>query len=138
MVAAHSAEQEHVMRVVEIIERDGLQGLDMHFDEICAPEFEWRPTMVGTGTEAYVGREGYRRYLEELLTSVTDVSLRVEEVRGAAGGRALVLGQLTIAARGEPNPIETEYALLCEVRGGRLVAATAFASHASAVEAADA
>jgi ketosteroid isomerase-like protein len=137
MTAEHSAERERVVRVVEIIEREGLQGIDIHFDEICAPGFEWRPTMVGTGTETYVGREGFRRYLEELVTSVTTVSFRLGEVREAAAGSVLVLGSLTLAARGE-EPAETEYALLCEVADGRLAAATAFASHSAAEEAAGA
>ena len=134
MAAEESAERELVMRVVEIVERDGLQGLDIHFDEICVPEFEWRPTMVGTGIETYVGQEGYRRYLEELVTSVTVVSFRVDEIRAVDGGRVLVLGHLTIGRDGS-EPAETEYALLCGVRSGRLAAATAFAAHADAEEA---
>ncbi|HEX6117096.1 MAG TPA: nuclear transport factor 2 family protein [Solirubrobacterales bacterium] len=138
MAAEQSAERELVMRVVEIIEREGLQGIDIHFAEICAPELEWRPTMVGTGTETYVGREGYRHYLEELVTSVTNVSFRVDDVRDADGGRVLVLGHLTLAGRDGSDPVESEYALLCEVEGGRLRAATAFAAHAAAEEAAGA
>jgi ketosteroid isomerase-like protein len=136
MVAEHSAQQEHVMRVVEIIEAEGLQGIDIHFEELCAPEFEWRPTMVGTG--AFVGQEGYRRYLAELVTNVSNVSFKLDEMREAAGGRVLVLGRLTLAERGDPEPIDTEWALLCEVADDRLTAATAFASHAAAEEAAGA
>ena len=137
MAAEQSAERQHVLRVVEIIEREGLQGLDIHFAEICSPGFEWRPTMVGTGTESYVGQEGYRTYLEELITSVTDVSFRLDDVRDADAGRVLVLGSLTLG-RDDAEPVVSEYALLCEVEGGRLASATAFASHADAEEAASA
>jgi len=132
MAAEQSEARAHVMRVVEIIEREGLQGIDIHFDEICAPDFEWRPTMVGTGTESYIGQERFRLYLEELVTSVTNVSFRLHEVRDADVGRAFVLGYLTLAGHSEPELVETEYALLCEVADGRLTAATAFASHAAA------
>jgi hypothetical protein len=134
MVAEHSAQQERVMRVVEVIEREGLQGIDIHFEELCAPEFRWRPTMVGTGT--FVGQEGYRRYLAELVTNVANVSFKLDEMREVAGGRVLVLGRLTLAERGDPEPTDTEWALLCEVADDRLTAATAFASHAAAEEAA--
>jgi ketosteroid isomerase-like protein len=137
MAAEKSTDRELVMRTVEIIESEGLQGIDIHFDELCSEEFEWRPTVVGSGEETFVGREGYRRYLEELITSVTDVSLRVEEVRAPGGGRVLVLGYLRIG-RGGGEPTETEYALLCVVEGERLRACTAFASHAEAEEAAGA
>jgi ketosteroid isomerase-like protein len=131
-----SPDRELVLRTVEIIEREGLEGIDIHFGEICAPQFEWRPTMVGSGKETFVGREGYRRYLEELITSVTNVSFRVEGVRSAGTGRVLVLGYLNLAGRTGEEPVETEYALLCVVEGERLRTCTAFASHAEAEEAA--
>jgi ketosteroid isomerase-like protein len=133
-----SPDRELVMRTVEIIEREGLEGIDIHFGELCAPEFEWRPTMVGSGTETYVGREGYRRYLEELVTSVTTVSFRVEGVRSVGPGRVLVLGYLNLAGRSGEAPTVTEYALVCVIDGDRLRTCTAFASHAAAEEAAGA
>ena len=132
MAAEQNAEREHIMRVVEIIEAEGLQGIDIHFDEICDPAFEWRPTMVGA--ETYTGREGYRSFLEELVSAVTDISLRVDEVRSVDGGCVLVLGYLKIG-REEANLAETEYALLCKVESGLLSEAAAYPSHASAEEA---
>jgi ketosteroid isomerase-like protein len=135
MTAERDGALGHVLRTVEIIEREGLEGLDIHYDELCDPNFEWHPTMVGDPGEVYVGREGYRRYLEELITSVTDVSFRVEDVGEAAEGRVLVTGYLALGRDGSALT-ESEYALLCDVDGDRLVSCTAFASHAAAREAA--
>ena len=132
MAAEQGTEREHVMRVVEVIESEGLQGIDIHFEEICDPAFEWRPTMVGA--ETYVGREGFRSFLEELVRAVTDISLRVDEVRSVDGGCVLVVGFQNIG-REESKHAETEYALLCKVEGDRLVEATAYPSHAAAEEA---
>jgi hypothetical protein len=50
-------------------------------------------------------------------------------------GRVLVTGYLALGRDGSA-PRESEYALLCDVEGERLVACTAFASHAAAEEAA--
>jgi ketosteroid isomerase-like protein len=132
MASQRNGEREHVLRVVEIIEAEGLQGIDIHFDEICDPAFEWRPTMVGA--ETYQGREGYRSFLEELVSAVTDISFRVDEVRSVDGGCVLVLGHLKIG-REESKLAETEYALLCKVEGGLLTEAAAYPSHAAAEEA---
>jgi hypothetical protein len=131
MAADQHTERQRVMRVVEIIESEGLQGLDIHFDEICDPNFEWRPTMVGTGEETYVGQEGYRRFLEELVSAVTIVSFRLDEVRSVDGGCVLVLGHLTIG-RDESEPADTEYGLLCKVERGLLTRASAYDSHDAA------
>jgi ketosteroid isomerase-like protein len=131
MTAERDGALGHVLRTVEIIEREGLEGLDIHFDELCDPAFAWHPTMVGDPGESYVGREGYRTYLEAFITTVTDVSFRVEDVSEVAEGRVLVTGYLSLGRDGSA-PTESEYALLCDVAGDRLVACTAFASHAAA------
>jgi ketosteroid isomerase-like protein len=129
------SDRELVIRVTEVLEREGLQGLDMHFDEFCAPDFEWRPTMSGFDEDVYVGREGYRRYLEEMVQTITEVAFEVQDVRPAGEGQVLVLGRLHLAGRESGEPTETEYALAVRVEEGKLRSTTAFASHTEAEEA---
>jgi hypothetical protein len=135
MAAETSADLDLVMRTVAAIESEGLQGLDIHYDEFCSPEFEWRPTMAEFGNETYVGQEGYRRYLADILVNVTNLSFRLADIREAGAGRVLVLGHLDFVGR-DAVVSEVEYALLCVVDGDRMRACTAYASHAEAEEAA--
>ena len=137
-MATEQSDRELVIRAAEMLEREGLQGLDIHFDELCSPDFEWRPAMLEFGEETYVGREGYRRYLEEVVARVTDVAFRLEDVRSAGEGQVLVLGRLRLAGREGGEPREGEYALAVRVEDGKLRSCAAFASHSEAEEAAGA
>jgi ketosteroid isomerase-like protein len=135
-MATEQSDREVVIRAAEVLEREGLQGLDIHFDELCSPAFEWSPAMLEFGEETYVGREGYRRYLEEVVANVTDVAFRLEDVRSVGDGQVLVLGRLRLASREGGEAREGEYALAVRVEEGTLRSCTAFASHAEAEEAA--
>jgi ketosteroid isomerase-like protein len=128
---------EFVRRVVATVEEEGLQGLDLHFDELCRPDLEWRPRIVGAGKETYFGREGYREYLRDVVEQVSEISFTLGDVRPVDEDHVLVLGRLHIANREGGDPIDSEYAMLFRIEDDLIRSCVAFASHAEALEAAD-
>jgi ketosteroid isomerase-like protein len=126
---------ELVRRVVETVEREGLEGLDRHFEELCRPDLEWRPAMVGFGKETYFGQEGYRQYLRDVIEQVKEISFRMSEIRPVDEDTVLVLGNLYLAPREGAESIDSDYAMLYRIEDGLVRSCVAYPSHREALEA---
>ena len=125
---------ELVTGIVATVEREGLEGLDRHFEELCRPDLEWRPAMVGWGKETYFGQDGYRQYLRDVIEQVKEISFRMGEIREVDEDTVLVLGSLYLAPR-EGESVDGEYAMLYRIEDGLLRSCVAYRSHSSALEA---
>jgi len=125
-----------VERVNEISNAQGLRGIVDRFDEICLDDFEWRPRMVGFGKDAYLGRDGMRRYVDDMEATVGVPDLTVAEIRPVGSDHVLLVGRLAMVGKGSGVPLDSEWAILYRVAGDLLQSGVAFDSHAEAEEAA--
>jgi len=87
-------------------------------------------------TRTYRGQEGLRRFQEDVLEALADMTVRGDEFR-EAGDRVLVLGE--VGGRGATSgaTFEQPMAWLFEVRGGKLVRGRDYLDQAHALEEAE-
>jgi ketosteroid isomerase-like protein len=103
-----------------------------HLDE----EVEWSPGAFLTGTATYHGKEGVRRWWEEVETLRTErgetLLIEFDEDRELPDGRVVRFGRARIVrALGE---LRTEFAVVFALTDGRVSAVEGFTSHAEARE----
>jgi ketosteroid isomerase-like protein len=96
--------------------------------EAWAEESEWRPAMAGAveGT-VYRGRDGMRRYLEELFATFADVSPQDAEFTDL-GDRVLLLYRLTARGRDSDVVVDQPGAIVYDFRQGQIVSAQSYLS----------
>ena len=122
----------------ELGRREGLRGLYERYDDFYHPDFEWRPRMIGFGKDTYVGRDGFRQYVEDMEATFDEVQLTTEEIRGIGDDQALFLGRARFVGRGSGVPLESEWAILYRMEDGLARSGIAFDSHSEAEAAAHA
>jgi ketosteroid isomerase-like protein len=131
--------QRHNVELVRAaVDIGNLRGVYERFDEFFHPDYEWRPRMVGFGRETYIGRDGFRQYVEDMEATVDEVDLAVADIRPVGDDQVLVLGRLHMVGKGSGVPMDIEWALLYRAEGGLAKSGVAFDSHAEAEEVADA
>jgi ketosteroid isomerase-like protein len=137
MQASASDLQRHNVDLVRSSVRAGNpRAVYERFDEVCHPDFEWHPRMVGFGKETYVGKDGFRQYVEDMEATMDEVDLAVTEVRAVGDHQVLLVGRLRMLGKGSGVPLDTEWALLYRIESGLARSGVAFDSHAEAEEAA--
>ena len=126
---------ELVGRMLEVGDREGAEGLLPEFEAFFDPDVEWVPQLVGFGERTYRGREGYEQYVRDVRETVGEVGFSGGEVRAVGDKTVLALGRVRAVGRESGLPLEDEYAIVYRLRGGRIVSARAFLSHADGEEA---
>jgi ketosteroid isomerase-like protein len=95
---------ELVEAMMDLIERDDQQALAELVDEHVHPEIEWMP-LIAAGVEGvYHGRDGIRRFLEDLLSSF---EVRYHELELRQLGDRVVLSLCRMDLRGRASGVET-------------------------------
>ena len=98
------------------------------------PEVEWHPSAALVEGGAYHGREGSRRFWDDIVGAFDELVADYEEVRDLGDGAVLGLGRLRGRSR-QGFPIDLEYALLVRFRDGLAVWGRSWFTHAEALEA---
>ena len=127
---------ELVRRLSEVGGGDSGRTLHDHFDEFFEPGFEWRPRTIGFGKDAYLGRDGFGQYVDDMEASFEQVDLTIAEIRPIGDHHVLLVGRLRVVGKGSGVPVDSEWAILFRVAAGLAQSGTAFDSHAEAEEAA--
>ena len=100
------------------------------------PEVEiWSHYAVLEGSGPYRGKEGIRRWREEIDSNFELHEVFADELRPVDRG-LLVLGRVRFRGRASQGEISHPFGWVCEMRGGRLTRMRFFDSHAAAIEAA--
>jgi len=106
------------------------------FLAVMHPDTEFLPYEVAVqGGEPYCGRDGMRRWWEESLEVLPDLTVELDEVRGL-GDRVFVSGRLTGHGAGSGAAIERALWGVLEFRDGKQFRYKAFGSASEALEAA--
>jgi ketosteroid isomerase-like protein len=133
-----SEAEELVRRVIDAHNRGGDAFLDA-FDDICDPEFEFRPITVGAmGSRegvAYRGRDGIERYYRDRAEVFDGGEVQIRSLE-PAGDAVVVRARSTARGRASGAAVEEEIALVYWVRDGKVIRGEAFRSAADALEAA--
>jgi ketosteroid isomerase-like protein len=106
------------------------------FLELLDPDVEWIPIMAALEGRVYRGREGVRRWLDDIARDWEYFEPCYEEYHDL-GDRVLILG--TWRARGRASGVELENqpaTWLYEIKDGRAVWMRTFTDRAEALEAA--
>jgi ketosteroid isomerase-like protein len=140
---------EVVKRVAEAWNRDDLDA----FIDLLDPDVEWYPAIERSfeggesavsrmvalwigGTEVRRGHAGVRKGWESYSGErVESLEVRLDEIRDL-GESVLALGEMKITGRTSQLELTSEVALLSTFRGGKIVSAHDFMSHAEGLEAA--
>ena len=140
---------EVVKRVAEAWNRDDLDA----FIDLLDPDIEWYPAIERSfegresafsrmvalwigGTEVRRGHAGVRKGWESYSgEEVESLEVRLDEIRDL-GESVLALGEMKITGRTSQLELTSEIALLSTFRGGKIVSAHDFMSHAEGLEAA--
>ena len=119
--------RENVEVVRRSLEAFGRKDLDTVIDA-WAEESEWRPAMAGAveGT-VYRGREGMRRYLNELFTTFAEVNPQDAQLTDM-GDRVLLLYRLTARGRDSDVVVDQPGAIVYDFQNGQIVRAQSYLS----------
>ncbi len=133
---AGEANLEVATRLRDLYEREGPWGVYEHYDEYFQPGATWNPAISDLGTEAYIGREGIRRWIEDMEAVATDFSQTVLEVKAVGDRHVLALSKLRIVGKESGLSFDGDYAGLWGFEDGLLVSVQAFLTHEEAERAA--
>jgi ketosteroid isomerase-like protein len=130
--------QENVETVQRAVEAWNADNLDAFLAELDA-DVEWHPSiepgLEGTAT-IYRGHDGARRAWREYRGEAWErVTNRTQELRDL-GESVLLLSQMELTARTTGIEFSQELGELFEFRGGKIVRARDFLTHAEALQAA--
>ena len=125
--------EEMVRRIIDTHNRDPYELLDV-FDDLFAPDFEFRPRTVAERA-SYRGREGFEIYYRERaeVFGGGEVHIRSVETLGEA---VVVHARSTALGRASGANVEEDISLVYRVRDGRVVSLDVFRSQQDALEAA--
>jgi ketosteroid isomerase-like protein len=106
--------------------------------EAWHPECEYRPAFEGElqGRDAgiYCGREGIRRWWQEMREAWSEMSTEIEEIRDLGDGK--LFSSIVLRVRAETAEIDLEAPIfqLVVIRDGRVATARDFTNRAAALE----
>jgi len=126
---------EIVARLFECVSARDMKSIRHFF----AAEGEWRPILTAGGDlerRVYRGPAGIEEYVADLDEMFEDTQLHIETLDAVGAHRVLFTGRVTARGRLSGVPIDQRIWASYEVRGGQVVAGTAYRSRDEALEAA--
>ena len=123
-----------VRRVVDTHNTDPEALLDA-YDELFAPDFEFRPITVGAERNPYRGREGFEQYYRDRAEVFGGGAVHIRSVE-TLGDAVVVHARSTARGRASGASVEEPISLVYRVRHGRVVSLDVFRSQEDALEAA--
>jgi ketosteroid isomerase-like protein len=127
---------EAAIRLKDLYERQGPIGVLDRYDEHFHPGAVWEPAVSSFGAENYVGREGMRRWIDDMDAVATEFTQFIDEVRPVGERHVIALGKMRIVGKESGLPVEADYAQLWEIEAGRMNSMRAYLSHGDAERAA--
>jgi ketosteroid isomerase-like protein len=89
------------------------------YDELFTPDYEWHPPAVAV-TGAYVGRDGFERYWEEMGEVWDEFGVEVEELLVVGEEAVLTRGRVRTRGAGSGVDLDRPMYVLSRVRDGRI------------------
>jgi ketosteroid isomerase-like protein len=131
------ANVELVEAMMGLVERNEQQPLAELVDEHAHPDVEWTPLIAVAIEGVYRGRDGVRRFFEDLLDSF---EVRYHELEFRQFGDDVVLALCRMDLRGRESGVETSThaGTVYEFKDGQLRRGRVYDDHAEAVSAAEA
>ncbi|MGZ8622452.1 MAG: nuclear transport factor 2 family protein, partial [Solirubrobacterales bacterium] len=106
------------------------------YDEHFHPAAVWEPAVSSFGAEDYVGRDGMRRWIDDMEAVATEFTQIIKEVRPVGERHVIALGKMRIVGKESGLPVEADYAQIWEIEAGRMTSMRAYLSHSDAERAA--
>jgi ketosteroid isomerase-like protein len=123
-----------VRRVVETHNSDPDALLDA-YDELFAPDFEFKPMIVGAEGQPYRGREGFMHYYRERAEAFGRGEVHITSLE-TLGDAVVVRARSTAQGRASGASVEEDISLVYWHRAGKVTRLEIFRSHQDALEAA--
>jgi ketosteroid isomerase-like protein len=102
----------------------------------ASPDFEWIPPAVFPGARIYRGREGFDEFVRTWMEEFEDLKFELREVIDAGDDRCVVIAHQMGTGKRSGAPVELDLALVYELKDGRAIRCTNYATAAEALEAA--
>ena len=132
--------QENVEVVRRVLEAflAGVERGDMGaaFDsEHCVDDAEWIPAPEVPGPPSYHGRDGFIEFMRMWTEDFDDWSIQVERLIDAGDDRVVAVQHQRAIGKGSRVPVELHFAVVYELRDGRVVRLRNYLDPADALEA---
>jgi ketosteroid isomerase-like protein len=127
---------EAAARLREIYEREGPWGVLERYEDCFYEDAVWEPAVSAFGSVSYSGREGMRRWINDMEAVANDFTQVITEVRAIGNRHVLALGTMRIVGKESGLAFEGDYAQVWEVERGRMKSMRAYLTHAEAEAAA--
>jgi ketosteroid isomerase-like protein len=123
-----------VRRVVETHNSDPDALLDA-YDELFAPDFEFKPMTVGAEGQPYRGRAGFEHYYRDRAEVFGGGQVHISSLE-TLGDTVVIRARSTALGRASGASVEEDISLVYWHRNGKVVRLEIFRSHQDALEAA--
>jgi ketosteroid isomerase-like protein len=100
-----------------------------------APDVEW-VAFAELEQRSFTGREGFVEFMRRWTEDFEGWSAQVERLVDAGNDRVVGFLHQTATGKGSGVPVEQDYAIIYELKGGRLVRMRAYVDRAQALQAA--
>jgi len=127
--------QENVEIVRRVYDAFNRREFDRLFSEIYDPRIEWQTTREDPDAATHRGFDGVRRYGAQWIGSFEDLHADVEEILEAADDRVFTWARWTGRGRGSGIDSEWWFAIVFELRDGKVRRAAEYFDRAEALEA---
>jgi ketosteroid isomerase-like protein len=101
------------------------------------PDVELVPLRAVLDGTSYLGHEGLRRWMDDMVEDWTRFEIAVDEVRELTPGRLLVRATMRLRGRSSGVALDSPGAWLCEMRGAKVSRIQFFADSESATAASE-
>lgn len=103
-----------------VMQEEGVTGLRSRYDEFFTDDLEWRPPITEMSGEAYVGRAGYQRYVDDVHEILGEIYGRLEEITEIAPDAVRV--RVHVQGRGTRSgaSIDAPMIMIARFRDGRM------------------
>ena len=123
-----------VSEAYELLRAEGPEGVMRRYDDFFAPDFEWRPALVGiVENRTYTGRDDFERYWGDFTEAFSQAHWG-PAIYEEAGGNVLMIATVSLTGDLSGATIERQVAFAFKVRGGRIAAGGSFLSEDEARE----
>ena len=130
-------ENVELVRTFFAIHNQGADAVLDAFDQLCRPDLEWTPTIVG-GPERtiYRGRDGLARWYAERDEAFGAAKVEIERCQAVGPDVLVLLGRSLATGRASGAEVNEEVGLVFGFDSGLIRRARAYPSHREAEEAA--
>ncbi len=127
---------EAAARLREIYERGGPWGVLERYEDLFHEDAVWEPAVSAFGSVSYTGREGMRRWINDMEAIATEFIQIIDEVRPVGERHVIALGTMRMVGKESGLPFEGDYGQVWEVESGRMRSMLAYLTHEEAEQAA--